>query len=159
MFYSCRSFGRIWPPLQMVTPPFTTFRLPFSSSCWKLYYSAVASLSPPHYPLFVLYPSPGNRPPTHASFHQWPSCNKVRLERPRGGTRDENSGIYRMMRKNLLLSQLFLNEFIFTCSDLRSCQVYGSQSTVSAVSPVSPAVYDFYMHNILRIFGHLDSWC
>ena len=112
VFYSSRSFGRIWPPLQMVTPPSTTFRLPFSSSCWQLHYSAVASLSPPHYPLFVLYPSPGNRPPTHASSHQWPSCNKVRLERPRGGTRDENSGIYRMMRKNLLLNHLILNEFI-----------------------------------------------
>ena len=48
---------------------------------------------------------------------------------------------------------------VFTCSDLRSCQVYGSKSMSVRSSPVSPAVHNFCMHGILRIFGHLDSWC
>ena len=71
-------------------------------------------------------------------------------------------------------------EIIFTCSDLRSCQVYGSKNLANiegvehesvvefggggvkygvrcAVSPVSPAVQNFYIHSILWIFGHLDS--
>ena len=69
---------------------------------------------------------------------------------------------------------------VFTCSDLRSCQVYGSKNLAniegvehesvvefggggvkygrwSVVSPVRPAVRNYYMHGILLIFGHLES--
>ena len=69
-------------------------------------------------------------------------------------------GSVNVRRKNcVLLPGVAWRMQLFTCSDLRSCQVYGSKSMVFGVrsSPVSPALHNFYMHSILRIFGHLDS--
>ena len=116
VFYSSRSFGRIWPPLQMVTLPFTTFRLPFSSSCWKLYFSAVASLSPPSLSSIRALSQSG-QPPTHTRLLSPMAFVQQGQIRKAEGWEVPAARIAQFTEwcgKNLLLNHLVLNEFIWS---------------------------------------------
>ena len=50
-------------------------------------------------------------------------------------------------------------DIVFTCSDLRSCQVYGSKSMVGVRPSVRPLLVQPYIIFACMVFcGYLDIW-